>query len=93
MSLVGFGKDFFFSPIEFNHGMKCPYKVPGQPECASIWKVHHPFPVTWKTGGQVFHQCFLGDRFSCRVHCGDGQAKDFPKWDKLRLTDGRHTDW
>lgn len=51
------------------------------------------FLVTWETGRQVFHQCFLGDRLSCRVHCGDGQAKDFPEWNKLRLTDGGHTDW
>lgn len=59
----------------------------------SIRKVRHSFPVTWETCGQVLHQCFLGDRFSRRVHCWDGQAKDFPEWNKLRLTDRWHTDW
>lgn len=82
----------FFFLLHLN-GWNSPCEGLEQPEHTSIWKVLHSFPITWETRGQVLHQCFLGDRFSCRVHCRDGQAKDFPKRDKLRLTDGRHADW
>lgn len=92
--LVNFGKEFFFFfLLDLNMRETIHLQSWSSQSTPCIWKVLCSFPITWETCGQVLHQCFLGDRFSCRVHCWDGQAKDFPEWNKLRLTDGRHTDW
>lgn len=91
MFLVSFGKGFFFFLLHFNE-RNGPCQVPQRPAHMSVWKVIQPLPVTWETSGQVLRQCFLGDGFSRGVHCRDGQAQDFPEWNELRLTDGRHAD-
>lgn len=72
--------------------MKCPYKVPGQPECASIWKYITLFLLPGKQVVWCSHQCFLRTGF-CRAHWVEMAKQRISQVIKLRLTDGRHTDW